>query len=599
MSATATDTSNRLPVATGRRATAAVRDALGGRRWLLIIASLISAGAAALELVTPVLLGDIVDVVDSGSADSGSATSIWLYGLGIAVAVIAAAVLGVLGVLLASRVLERLLATLREQLVSTALALPQERVERSGTGDLISRANDDVAQVSEALSQVLPTLSRTVFTILLTLIGLFALDWRFGLAFLVGVPLYWLALRLYIRLAPALYAAERAAFGSHAHHLLSELKGLETVLAFRQSGWHNTRIAMSSWAVATWALRARTVQTMFSWRIDLSFAAVISVVLATGFLLVDADLVTLGAATTAVLFFLRLQGPLRGLMIEIDTLQAAAASLTRIIGVTDMATGRQNAASDAASDTASDTATAPDGTAVTVENVRFAYQDGGDVLQDVTLHIDTGERIAVVGTSGAGRTTLAALVAGILTPSAEHAQAPESTMLVSQETHIFAGTLRENLTLGAPGATDDDLVAAMTRIGAANLLDELGTDTASGLDTVLGPQGRPLTAAQEQHLALTRLLIADPALAILDEATAEAGSSHAATLDHAADVALQHRTGIVIAHRLSQAVICDRIVLMEHGRIVESGSHDQLVAAGGRYAVLWQAWSENQSAHRS
>ena len=172
-------------------------------------------------------------------------------------------------------------------------------------------------------------------------------------------------------------------------------------------------------------------------------------------------------------------------------------------------------------------------------------------------------------------------------------------MLVSQETHIFAGTLRENLTLGAPGATDDDLVAAMTRIGAADLLDELGTDTASGLDTVLGPQGRPLTAAQEQHLALTRLLIADPALAILDEATAEAGSSHAATLDHAADVALQHRTGIVIAHRLSQAVICDRIVLMEHGRIVESGSHDQLVAAGGRYAVLWQAWSENQSAHRS
>ncbi|HIW91151.1 MAG TPA: ABC transporter ATP-binding protein/permease [Candidatus Corynebacterium avicola] len=579
-----TDTSNRLPVATGRRATVAVWETLGTRRWLLILAALISAGAAALELVTPVLLGDIVDVV---SADDDAGTSIWVYGVLIALAVIAAAVLSVVGVLMASRVLERLLATLRERLVSTALALPQERVERSGTGDLISRASDDVAQVSEALSAVLPSLSRTIFTILLTMFGLFALDWRFGLAFLVGVPLYWLALRWYVRLAPPLYAAERAAFGTRAHHLLSALKGLDTVLAFRQSAWHTTRTALASWAVTTWSLRARTVQTMFSWRIDLSFAAVIAAVLATGFYLVDANFVTIGAATTAVLFFMRLQGPLRGLMMEIDTLQAAA-SLTRVIGVTDMAAGKTDGLKDAPADAGD--------TSVTVDNVRFAYQDGDDVLQDVSLRIDAGERIAIVGTSGAGKTTLAALVAGIHTPSAGRLQPPESTMLVSQETHIFAGTLRENLTLGDPDATDEDLVGAMTRIGAADLLDELGAGSDTGLDTILGPQGHPLTAAQEQHLALTRLLIADPELAILDEATAEAGSSHAAILDHAADVALQDRTGIVIAHRLSQAVICDRIILMEQGRIVEAGPHDTLVAAGGRYAALWKAWSENQQA---
>lgn len=576
----------RLPVATGRRSTAAVWQALAGRRALLILAAVISAGAAALELVTPALLGTIVDDI----SDGGETPPIWLYGGSIAAAVVAASALSVLGVLLASRVLERLLATLRERLVTTALRMPQERVERSGTGDLVSRASDDVAQVSEALSQVLPSLSRTVFTILLTLGGLFLLDWRFGLTFLAAVPLYWLALRWYVRLAPPLYAAERAAFGTRAHHLLSALKGLDTVLAYRLSGWHSVRIALSSWAVATWALRARTVQTMFAWRIDLAFVAVLSTVLFVGYGLVGADLVTVGAATTAVLYFLRLQGPLRGLMIEIDTLQAAAASLARIIGVTDLGSGPD------VPDTRDTTETPEDadrstGGRVRVDSVRFAYEGAANVLHDVSLIIPAGQRVAVVGTSGAGKTTLAALIAGIHAPSAGTVDAPTDTMLVSQETHIFSGTLRDNLTLAAPDVTDEDLVTALNRVGAADLLDELP----HGLDSTVGAQGHPLTAAQEQHLALTRLLIADPDLAILDEATAEAGSAHAAVLDHAAEVVLQGRTGVVIAHRLSQAAACDRIVLMEQGRVLEDGTHTELVAAGGPYSRLWAAWNANRT----
>lgn len=436
------DHQGRLPVTTGRRATAAVWESLRGQRLLLIVASVISAGAAALELVTPALLGTIVDDISAG----GETRPVWLYGTLIAVSMIAAAALGVLGVLIASRVLERLLASLRERLVSTALAMPQQRVERSGTGDLISRASDDVAQVSEALSQVLPTLSRTLFTIVLTLAALFALDWRFGLTFVVGVPLYWWSLRWYIRLAPPLYAAERAAFGTRAHHLLSALKGLDTVLAFRLSWWHGARVALSSWAVATWALRARTVQTMFNWRIDLSFLVVVTVVLFAGFGLVDADLVTIGAATTAVLYLLRLQGPLRGLMLQIDTLQAAAASLTRIIGVTDLA---RPAATAPDSPDAPGTPCTPC-TPVRLNGVSFSYQDGPAVLHDISLAIPAGQRVAVVGASGAGKTTLAALAAGIHAPSRGTVSAPSDTMLVSQETHIFTGSLRDNLTLGAP-----------------------------------------------------------------------------------------------------------------------------------------------------
>ncbi|WP_420100216.1 ABC transporter ATP-binding protein [Corynebacterium sp.] len=580
------DVPHRLPVATGRRSTAAVWDALAGRRGLLILAAMISAGAAALELVTPALLGSIVDDISG----DGSPRPIWLYGTLIAVSVIAASALGVLGVLLASRVLERLLATLRERLVSTALSMPQDQVERSGTGDLISRASDDVAQVSEALSQVLPSLSRTVFTILLTLGALFLLDWRFGLTLLVGVPLYWLSLRWYVRTAPPLYAAERAAFGTRAHHLLSALTGLDTVLAYRLSAWHTRRVATSSWAVATWALRARTVQTMFAWRIDLSFIVVVCVVTGTGYALVGADAVTVGAATTALLYFLRLQGPLRGLMMEIDSLQAAAASLARIIGVTDLA---DRADRDDTAGGTTDSGRADD--AVVVDGVCFSYgpdrRGGTDVLHGVCLTVPAGQRVAVVGTSGAGKTTLAALIAGIHRPTSGTVSAPTDTMLISQETHVFAGTLRDNLTLAAPGVDDDVLLEALGRIGADDLLDELP----DGLDSPLGAQGHPLSAARQQHLALTRLLIADPDLAILDEATAEAGSSHAAALDAAADIALRGRTGLVIAHRLSQAAACDRIILMDHGRILEDGSHDELVAAGGHYSRLWDAWNTHRS----
>ncbi|MEJ6549087.1 ABC transporter ATP-binding protein [Corynebacterium sp. USCH3] len=587
------DVPHRLPVATGRRSTAAVWDALAGRRGLLILAAMISAGAAALELVTPALLGSIVDDISG----DGAPRPIWLYGMLIAVSVIAASALGVLGVLLASRVLERLLATLRERLVSTALSMPQDQVERSGTGDLISRASDDVAQVSEALSQVLPSLSRTVFTILLTLGALFLLDWRFGLTLLVGVPLYWLSLRWYVRTAPPLYAAERAAFGTRAHHLLSALTGLDTVLAYRLSAWHTRRVATSSWAVATWALRARTVQTMFAWRIDLSFIVVVCVVTGTGYALVDTDAVTVGAATAAVLYFLRLQGPLRGLMMEIDSLQAAAASLARIIGVTDLADRAERAERGSVDDTTGGT-TADSGHtdhAVVVDDVCFSYdpdrRGDTDVLHGVCLTVPAEQRVAVVGTSGAGKTTLAALIAGIHRPTSGTVSAPTDTMLISQETHVFAGTLRDNLTLAAPGVDDDVLLEALGRIGADGLLDELP----DGLDSPLGAQGHPLSAARQQHLALTRLLIADPDLAILDEATAEAGSSHAAALDAAADIALRGRTGLVIAHRLSQAAACDRIIVMDHGRILEDGSHDELVAAGGHYSRLWGAWNTHRS----
>ncbi|WP_145943757.1 ABC transporter ATP-binding protein [Corynebacterium glyciniphilum] len=577
-----TDIGDRLPTATGRRTAAVLWDALRGRRIVLVLAAVFAGVAAALELIAPATLGRVVDDVTNDST-----SPLWNYALLIIVSVVGGGALQILGVLLAARSFERILAGLRERLVATALRLPQQRVERSGTGDLISRASDDVAQVSQALQQVVPVLSSTIFTLLLTIAGMSALDWRFGIVLVVMLPVYWLTLRWYMRIAPPMYAAQRLAFGTRAHHLLSSLRGLDTVTAFRMSDSHNRRIGRASWAVAGWALRARTVVTMFNWRIDVAFAVAVSAVLVLGFHLVGAGAVTVGAATTAVLFFLRLQGPIRSLMSVIDTLQLATASLARIVGVTDVdisgTSGTSGISDEVDHEGARTTSTALDSAGL--DHVTFAYAEGPDVLEDVTLTIAPGEHLAVVGTSGAGKTTVAALLAGIHTPDAGTVTAPDDTTLISQETHIFAATLRENLVLAAPGADDEQIRQAVTATGAEDLLDQMP----QGLDTDLGPRGMPVTAAQSQHIALVRLLLADPALAILDEATAEAGSAHAHLLDHAAAAALAGRTGVVIAHRLSQAASCDRILVMEAGQVIEDGTHKELLSAGGQYSRLWAA----------
>ncbi|MCX5602505.1 ABC transporter ATP-binding protein/permease [Streptomyces phaeochromogenes] len=560
-----------LPVASGRETVREVWRLSHGYRLRLAATGVLGIVSTGVDLIVPVAIGFLVGRVQAGTADLATV-------LTVTVVMALSAVLGAAGtaltIVLATRVYHSILAALREELVSRAMTLPQHLVERAGTGDLISRSSDDVTAVADAAPAVIPVLTVTAFTIVVSLGGLAALEWPYAAAFAVVLPVYVLAVRWYLRIGLGVYRAERTAMSARAQQILESQRGYATVIGFGLAEQRHRAVMTDSWRVARQSLRARTVLSMLNARLNLGECLSLAAVLVVGFVLIDHNASTVGGATTAMLLVLRLLGPVNQLLLVIDTLQSALASLSRMIGVVTIPISPSDGPAQAAS------------TAVRLDEVSFRYGQGPRVLDDITLDIPSGQRVAVVGVSGAGKTTLAGVVAGIHLPEAGRVTRPSRTAMITQEVHVFAGTLRDNLTLAAPGATDRDLRAALEATGAASVLDVLP----DRLDTLVGVGGHSLTDAQAQQLALARLLLADADLVILDEATAEAGSAYAGQLDRAADAVLAGRTAVVVAHRLSQAATCDRIMVMERGRIIETGTHGELVDAGGVYAGLWTAW---------
>ncbi|WP_181774391.1 ABC transporter ATP-binding protein [Amycolatopsis pittospori] len=578
-----------LPTADGKRIRAVLGELIRTSKTRAAGALLMLVGATAIGLLTARLLGHIVDLVSQKRPAVELTTPV----VALVLVAVAQAVATAIGVSLTARFGETLLAQLRERFVDRALNLPLEQIERAGSGDLTARVTNDVTVVARAVREALPELGRSVLTIVLTFGALAVLDWRFLLAALLAVPIQLHTVRWYIRNAVPLYAKQRIATGSQQQQLLDTIGGAKTVRAFRLADAHVERVRQRSEGAMELMLRGVRLMTRFFARLNLAEFIGLSAVLAAGFLLVDADVVTIGAATAAALYFHSLFGPINTALALVDDAQAATASLARLIGVVDLPAPREP-----------ERPGKPLDASVKTAGVSHSYVDGHPVLRDVDLSLAPGERVALVGASGAGKTTLAKLIAGIHTPGAGTISVggvpldelgPSTTRqavaLISQEVHVFAGPLADDLRLARPGASEDDLRAALDKVGALGWAESLS----EGLATVVGEGGHQLTVTQSQQLALARLVLADPPIAILDEATAEAGSAGAKTLEAAAASALEGRTGLVVAHRLTQAAASDRVVVLDAGEVVESGTHDELVAAGGRYATLWAAWADNRS----
>ncbi|SDS86985.1 ABC transporter ATP-binding protein [Actinopolymorpha singaporensis] len=565
---------------------------------------MLSVVTAVLTVATPVLAGRVLDAI----VERSSLRVVLTLAAVIAVIAVAEAGLGILTRLLSARIGEGLILDLRTAVFDHVQRMPVAFFTRTRTGALVSRLNNDVLGAQRAFSDTLSGVVSNLVTLVLTLAVMVGLSWQVTVLALVLLPIFVVPAR---RMGNRLARLEREA-ANHNSAMSTQMTerfsapGATLVKLFGRPDNESAEFAVRARRVRDIGVRSAMVQWVFIAALTLVSALALALVYGLGGYYALAGSLDPGDVVALALLLTRLYAPLTALASARVEVMSALVSFERVFEVLDLAP---------LIDQKPDAVRVPDGpVSVEFEHVRFAYpaadkvslasleevakldaRGGEEVLHDVSFRVEPGAMVALVGSSGAGKSTIASLIprlydvdggavrlSGVDVRDLTFDSLRETIGMVTQDGHLFHESLRANLLLARPEAGDDELWEALRRAR----LDDLVASLPEGLDTVVGERGYRLSGGERQRLTIARLLLAQPRVVILDEATAHLDSTSEAAVQAALGEALADRTAVVIAHRLSTVRAADLILVLEAGRVVERGTHHELLGRGGRYAEL-------------
>jgi len=557
------------------------------RRTLLVILSLVAATAVA--LAPPYLVGRAVDEVRGGH----TRLLAWYV-----VAFVGAAALGVAFTYVQTYYTgwtgERMLADLRNQLFRHLQRLSLGFYERNRAGVIISRLTNDVEALDQLVTDGVTSLVQNTLTLAGSAVVLFFLDWRLALATLTVMPAMTLATAWFRKRSSRAYREVRETLGAVTATLAEDIAGMRVLQSFTRE-----RAAQANFRRVSDRYRASNMQTvvlngLYFPFVDFLSTAATAVVLGYGGWLAYHGSVTIGTLVAFLGYLTNFFDPVQQLSQLYNTFLSAVAALDKITDLLDEEPQVRDAAG-----------ARPLGRIeghVRFEHVRFSYGRGPEVLHGVDLDVPPGTTVALVGHTGAGKSTIAKLLARFYDPTegaitidgVDLRDVTQESLrrqlgIVPQEGFLFAGTVAENIAFGRPDAGRDELLAAARAVGA----DEFVAGLEAGYETQLGERGSRLSLGQRQLVAFARALLADPRILILDEATSSVDIGTERRIEQALRRLLHGRTAFIIAHRLSTIRDADLIVVLEHGAVVEQGTHDELIARGGLYTSLYGDWVES------